>query len=160
VTDEILQNYIHDLFPYLVFLKVKAYEKKADFDEKIARPMTKGEFAGPMRILHVRLFHSFLPSLMLKLCYLQRLFDDWMIRRLKSTMFDGAPILVLPPKIIKDIRVTLSPAERDFYEYLLARFSSMAAQLEQEGIAGDKYSNFLVWLLRLRQSTSLLRSGF
>ena len=66
-------------------------------------------------------------------------------------MFDGVPILVLPPKIIKNIRVTLSPAERDFYDYLLARFSSMAVQLEQEGITGDMFSNFLVWLLRLRQ---------
>ena len=62
MTDGILQNYIHDLFPYLVFLKVNAYEKKADFDEKIARPMTKGEFAGPMRILHVRCLPVILAS--------------------------------------------------------------------------------------------------
>jgi len=75
-----------------------------------------------------------------------------LLRRLKSTLIDGKPLIVLPERVIEMETKPFSPAEQDFYQSLetstIIKFNSYL----QEGTVMQNYANILVLLLRLRQA--------
>lgn len=76
-----------------------------------------------------------------------------MLRRLKTDLVDGNPILALPDMLVKDIDCELSAPEREFYDLLEHRMHEILADLLRK--MGSKsitfYSTAFVLLLRLRQ---------
>ena len=67
-------------------------------------------------------------------------------------MSAGNPIVTLPSSKIDVVKVTLSPAERDFYEAVHTRSKSKFDEFVAQGTALSNYTHVLELLLRLRQS--------
>ncbi|KAK3395546.1 SNF2 family N-terminal domain-containing protein [Sordaria brevicollis] len=83
---------------------------------------------------------------------LQALLKAIMLRRMKTTVIDGKPILNLPPKVEHIVHVQFSPDEHDFYKKLDARTQITYGRYVRNNTVGKNYSNILVLLLRLRQA--------
>ena len=77
-----------------------------------------------------------------------------MLRRMKSDIVDGGPIIPLPPSevIVEDIR--LNPAEREIYNAILSRIWYTINEYIPDEHSIKRYTCALVMLLRLRQSKS------
>jgi len=83
---------------------------------------------------------------------LQALLKAVLLRRTKSSMIDGKPILTLPPKSIEMVHSVFSPDERAFYDALESRSKIVFNKYLKQSAVGRNYSNLLVLLLRLRQA--------
>lgn len=83
---------------------------------------------------------------------LQALLKAIMLRRMKTTVIDGKPILNLPPKIEHTEHVQFSPDELDFYNKLQEKSQVIYGRYVRTNTVGKNYSNILVLLLRLRQA--------
>lgn len=83
---------------------------------------------------------------------LQALLKAIMLRRMKTTVIDGKPILNLPPKTEHTEHVQFSPDEHDFYKKLEERSQVTYGRYVRNNTVGRNYSNILVLLLRLRQA--------
>ncbi|KAJ3197081.1 hypothetical protein HK101_006043, partial [Irineochytrium annulatum] len=74
------------------------------------------------------------------------------LRRLKSTVIDGEPIIPLPQKTIQQREITFSPEEQEFYQSLEERIRLRVNKYVVENTVMKNYTNVLVLLLRLRQA--------
>lgn len=83
---------------------------------------------------------------------LQALLKIVLLRRTKSSMIDGKPILSLPPKEIEMVHSVFSPDEQAFYDALENRSRIIFNKYLRQDAVGRNYSNLLVLLLRLRQA--------
>lgn len=75
-----------------------------------------------------------------------------LLRRTKSSMIDGKPILTLPDKTVEMIHAVFSPDEQEFYQSLQDKSVLMFNKYLRANAVGRNYSNILVLLLRLRQA--------
>lgn len=75
-----------------------------------------------------------------------------MLRRMKTSLIDGKPILTLPPKTESSDYVEFSADEREYYLAVESRTQVMFNKYLRAGTIGKNYSNILVLLLRLRQA--------
>lgn len=74
-----------------------------------------------------------------------------MLRRVKTTMINGRPILELPNRKIDVVDCPFDADERAFYESVNERVQTSLNKLEKQGGAAKNYTHMLVLLLRLRQ---------
>lgn len=83
---------------------------------------------------------------------LQALLRAILLRRTKTSLIDGKPIITLPPKTEEIQHVVFSPEEQDFYKALESKTQIQFNKYLRANTVGKNYSNVLVLLLRLRQA--------
>ena len=79
-----------------------------------------------------------------------------MLRRTKTTIINGKPLLDLPARTVKNVYCDFDPEERAFYDGVEERVKERVDKLEAEGQMQKAYTSMLVLLLRLRQGTLML----
>lgn len=82
---------------------------------------------------------------------LQAFLKAIMLRRVKGSLIDGKPIIVLPPKTEEIQHVVFNEDEQSFYQALETKTQVQFNKYMRAGTVGKNYSNILVLLLRLRQ---------
>ena len=83
---------------------------------------------------------------------LQALIRAILLRRMKTSMIDGKPIIVLPPKVEHIQHVVFNEDEAAYYKALETHTQIIFNKYVKAGTVGKNYSNMLVLLLRLRQA--------
>lgn len=78
-----------------------------------------------------------------------------MLRRTKTQILNGRPLLELPERILELVECSFNASEKEFYRLLENRMTSEVNKLVQS----DKvsYTHVLVLLLRLRQGECLMQ---
>ncbi|KJE88535.1 hypothetical protein CAOG_009287 [Capsaspora owczarzaki ATCC 30864] len=128
-----IQNSIEDLFPLFRFLKYAPYDQYHRFCSSFNIRKTLQFSAKNIQQLQ---------AVMAPIC----------LRRLKSSMIDGKPILNLPPRTVTVSRQPFSMEELDFYNALEKRSQVRFSRYLLRGQAMNHYSNLLLMLLHLRQA--------
>ena len=75
-----------------------------------------------------------------------------MLRRTKTTMINGKPILELPDRIVKIVECEFDRVQRQFYDSVQEKVQTSLEKLRQ-GDINKAYTSVLVLLLRLRQGS-------
>ncbi|XP_010508345.1 PREDICTED: helicase-like transcription factor CHR27 [Camelina sativa] len=127
-----IQNTIDDLFSYFRFLRYDPYAAYKSFYNTIKVPISRNSPHGYKK--------------------LQAVLKTIMLRRTKGTLFDGKPIINLPPKKVNLSKVEFSVEERSFYRKLEADSRSQFKAYAAAGTLSQNYANILLMLLRLRQA--------
>lgn len=133
-----IQNNINELYPLIRFLGIRPYNNEDKFRADITLPLRSNnnydeiDKNSSMRKLRV-------------------LLKAILLRRSKTSLIDGKPILTLPEKHVLSDFVDMQADEKDFYKYLEADIQSKAKKLLMTPAHG-KASNILALLLRLRQA--------
>ncbi|XP_076882624.1 helicase-like transcription factor CHR28 [Bidens hawaiensis] len=137
-----MQNNIDELFSYFRFLKCDPYANYKSFCNHIKFPISNFSSHGYLK--------------------LQAVLKAILLRRTKSDLIDGKPIINLPPKTINLTAIDFSPEERAFYQKLEAESRSRFKAYAAAGTLSQNYANILLMLLRLRQACDhpLLVKGF
>lgn len=82
---------------------------------------------------------------------LQALLKAILLRRMKTSLIDGKPLITLPPKTEEVGHVVFSEDEQEFYNALEGKSRIQFNKYMRANTVGKNYSNILVLLLRLRQ---------
>lgn len=82
---------------------------------------------------------------------LQALLKAILLRRMKTSLIDGKPLITLPPKTEEITHVVFSEDEKAFYSALEGKSRIQFNKYMRANTVGKNYSNILVLLLRLRQ---------
>ena len=77
-----------------------------------------------------------------------------MLRRTKTTVINGKPILELPDRLVNVVNCEFDADERAFYHSVEEKVNTSLEQLQQ-GDINKAYTSVLVLLLRLRQGKFL-----
>ncbi|GME73723.1 unnamed protein product [[Candida] boidinii] len=133
-----MQNRVDELYPIIRFLRIKPYNDERKFNSEITSVIKSSRGAGENRGLRK----------------LQVLLSAILLRRTKSSLIDGKPILSLPDKVIIKDHVEMLEGELSFYKELETNSANMASRLlkESEVQKVNNYSSILTLLLRLRQA--------
>jgi SNF2 family DNA or RNA helicase len=83
---------------------------------------------------------------------LQAVLKAILLRRVKTSLIDGNPIITLPKKTEEIQHVVFSEDERAFYSALESKTRIQFNKYLKTNTVGKNYSNILVLLLRLRQA--------
>lgn len=134
-----IQNNIDELYPILRFLRIKPYDNEIIFRTDIAMPIKS-------KASHYDQFDK--RKGMQKL---QALLRAILLRRTKETLIDGRPILLLPKKIVSQVKITMNTEELEYYKSLESRIQKKARTLLSTKKIGMT-SGALTLLLRLRQA--------
>lgn len=78
---------------------------------------------------------------------LQALIRATMLRRTKTTILDGKPLVVLPERIVEDAGVPFLDHEQTFYTELQSTSQAKIKNLLVKGTLGKKYSVSNYWSL-------------
>ncbi|KAF9527621.1 SNF2 family N-terminal domain-containing protein [Crepidotus variabilis] len=127
-------NTLSDAFGYLRFLKIRPWYDWAEFNERIARKEKKNPALAITR--------------------LHAITNTFLLRRKKDTKLDGKPLIELPEKEVKMIKLEFSKEERDIYSMIEARNQAIFNRFLRAGTVLKNYHQVLVLLLRLRQICS------
>ncbi|EJU01509.1 hypothetical protein DACRYDRAFT_53063 [Dacryopinax primogenitus] len=128
-----IQNSVDDLYPLLKFLVVKPLNDWTQFRQHISQPVKAGKPACPMKRLQV----------ILKVI---------MLRRTKTDMINGQPLLKLPPREVQVVQCEFDKDEREFYAALQERTTLTFNKFLKRGDVMKNYTSVLVLLLRIRQA--------
>jgi len=80
-----------------------------------------------------------------------------MLRRRKTDLLNGKPLIVLPGRSVQVVPCEFDDAERQFYTALESKIEEEVAKYMKKGDVMKNYTSVLVLLLRLRQGTSISR---
>ena len=83
---------------------------------------------------------------------LQAVLKAILLRRVKTSLIDGKPIIDLPPKTEEIQHVMFNEDEQAFYNALENKTQIQFNKYLRANSVGKNYSNVLVLLLRLRQA--------
>jgi SNF2 family DNA or RNA helicase len=83
---------------------------------------------------------------------LQAVLKAILLRRVKTSLIDGNPIITLPPKTEEIQHVVFDEEEQAFYSALESKTQLQFNRYMKANTVGRNYSNILVLLLRLRQA--------
>ncbi|CAM8996290.1 unnamed protein product [Rhodiola kirilowii] len=128
-----IQNSIDDLYSYFRFLKYEPYAVYKSFCSSIKVPIQRNPAKGYKK--------------------LQAVLKTVMLRRTKSTILDGEPIINLPTKTIELRKVEFSKEERNFYLKLEA---DSRAQFAVYAAAGTVKQNYMQRRSPLKKRLSLV----
>lgn len=78
-----------------------------------------------------------------------------MLRRLKTDMVNGRPIIELPGREVKVVHCDFDKDEREFYNQLKDKIEIQVSKFQKAGTVTSNYTAILTLLLRLRQGQSL-----
>ncbi|XP_041668847.1 helicase-like transcription factor [Cheilinus undulatus] len=126
-----IQNSVKDLWMLLAFLRLKPFNVREWWNRVIQRPVTQGDRAG--------------------LQNLQTLVKCITLRRTKSSVVNGRPLVSLPEKTVCVEQVELSQSEREEYELARREGQNTIRRYVAEGTILRNYADVLVILMRLRQ---------
>ncbi|CEP22836.1 RIS1 [Cyberlindnera jadinii] len=155
-----MQNNVGELFPLLRFLRIKPYNVESNFKKDILHFLEKkGE---PHEYGFDTEDGYYTEAAMNKLRILLR---SVMLRREKTSLIDGKPILDLPEKTVTKeyVSIQTNEAEATFYSSIEGKAQEQVARiLNSRNVAKGDYSYIFVQLLRLRQAclhSELVRIG-
>ncbi|CDO71519.1 hypothetical protein BN946_scf184910.g18 [Trametes cinnabarina] len=127
-----MQNSVEELYSLIKFLRISPLNDWSTFNSAIAKPVKAGK---PVRALK----------------RLQVVLQKIMLRRTKTTIINGKPILELPDRLVNVVECEFDAEERAFYNSVEAKVQASLEELQQ-GDINKAYTSVLVLLLRLRQS--------
>ncbi len=129
-----LQNKTGDLYPLFAVINEEVFSDRSSFKKLISDPIQHAKAEGFIR----------LRTLMLSAC----------LRRTKDSVDAfGKPLIALPPKLVKHVRMLLSDKEHLVYKAYDTQAIELFQKLEKQGIevVKAKFQFLLVVILRLRQ---------
>jgi SNF2 family DNA or RNA helicase len=135
-----MMNGVHELFPLIKFLRITPYNEQTAFNKAFSSLNPKNSARAD----------SLKQNRAMK--QLQVVIKAIMLRRMKSSVVDGKPIVQLPPKTEDVDHVVFSADELSFYQTLESKSRVIVSKYLREGTVGKNYSNILTLLLRLRQA--------
>ncbi|KAK3372015.1 SNF2 family N-terminal domain-containing protein [Podospora didyma] len=133
-----MMNGVKELYPLFRFLQIKPYNDSKHFQNEFKTLITRGRSSATLRDNALDKLRAILKAVML--------------RRMKTTMLDGKPLIELPAKTEHQDHVVFSADEQSFYQDLESKSQVMFNKYLRAGTVGKNYSNILVLLLRLRQA--------
>jgi len=132
-----MMNNIDELFGLIRFLKVEPYCEWHKFNQEIVRPMK-----APNQVAKNR-----------GVSRVQILLKSIMLRRQKTSLVDGEPISVIPPKHTAIDNVKFEDEEFALYKALESKSQVLISKYLERGRGiTTNYASVLVLLLRLRQA--------
>ncbi|KAK3837452.1 MAG: SNF2 family N-terminal domain-containing protein [Linnemannia gamsii] len=126
-----IQNKLDDLFALVKFLGMQPFQEKAHWSHYISKPI---KAANPIGITR-----------------LQTLMKVITLRRTKTQMVDGKPLLDLPPRTDHMRTLDLSLNERQMYQRMESSAKLTVSQIVQENKVMKNYAHILQAILKLRQ---------
>ncbi|KAI0109821.1 SNF2 family N-terminal domain-containing protein [Daldinia grandis] len=129
-------NKAEEIFPLIRFLRIKPYSGWEAFNWEIKRPLKSWD-------------NNYHDGALKKL---QALFRSITLRRTKTSILDGKPILQLPALVKGEATTQFSKDQQDFYDALEQKQQLKVNEFIKAGTIMKKYSYILVLLLRLRQA--------
>ncbi|KAF9355451.1 hypothetical protein BGX26_006496 [Mortierella sp. AD094] len=126
-----VQNKLDDLFALVKFLRMHPFDEKVQWTHYISKPI---KAANPIGITR-----------------LQTLMKVITLRRTKSQMVDGQPLLALPARTDHKRILELSLNERQLYQRMESRAKQTVDQIVQENKIMKSYAHILQAILKLRQ---------
>ncbi|KAL3417170.1 SNF2 family domain-containing protein [Phlyctema vagabunda] len=131
-----MMNGVVELYSLIHFLRIRPYNEWTRFQQAFG-VLTKAS----------RGRHD-MDNAMQKL---QAVLKAILLRRTKTSLIDGKPIINLPPKIEEVQHVVFSDDEQNFYNALESKTKVQFNKYMKAGTVTKNYANILVLLLRLRQ---------
>ncbi|RFU32429.1 hypothetical protein B7463_g3913, partial [Scytalidium lignicola] len=131
-----MMNNVGELYSLIHFLRIRPYNEWSKFSADFGR-LTKGNSRDQE-----------MKNAMLKL---QAVLKAILLRRTKTSLIDGKPIIILPPKTEEITHVVFSDDEQAYYNALETKTQLQFNKYMKAGTVGKNYTNILVLLLRLRQ---------
>lgn len=128
-----MQNGVEELFSLFKFLHLKPLSEWSTFNELVATPIKRNR-----------------PTQALK--RLQAILRVAMLRRIKTTVINGKPLLDLPDRIVNNVHCEFDEDERAFYNSVEGRIRDSVDKLQARNDNRSVYTSILVLLLRLRQA--------
>ncbi|KAI0039548.1 hypothetical protein FA95DRAFT_1684246 [Auriscalpium vulgare] len=128
-----IQNNVEELFSLLKFLRVRPLNDWQTFNEQINKPVKSGKPVRAMKRLHVVL-------------------RAVMLRRQKTDLLNGQPLLDLPGRYVSVVPCEFDPEEHQFYQALENKIEEAMEKFVKSGDVMKNYTNVMVLLLRLRQA--------
>ncbi|KAF9186801.1 hypothetical protein BGZ50_002271 [Haplosporangium sp. Z 11] len=126
-----VQNKLDDLYALIKFLRMHPFDEKIQWTHYISKPI---KTANPIGIAR-----------------LQTLMKAITLRRTKSQMVDGQPLLDLPTRTDHKRVLELSLNERQLYQRMESRAKQTVDQIVQENKIMKSYAHILQAILKLRQ---------
>ncbi|KAF9081943.1 hypothetical protein BGX23_000282 [Mortierella sp. AD031] len=126
-----VQNKLDDLYALVKFLRMHPFDEKVQWTHYISKPI---KAANPIGITR-----------------LQTLMKVITLRRTKSQMVDGQPLLALPTRTDHMRILDLSLNERQIYQRMESRAKQTVDQIVQENKIMKSYAHILQAILKLRQ---------
>ncbi|ORZ12153.1 SNF2 family N-terminal domain-domain-containing protein [Lobosporangium transversale] len=126
-----VQNKLDDLYALVKFLQMHPFDEKVQWTHYISKPI---KAANPIGIAR-----------------LQTLMKVITLRRTKSQMVDGQPLLALPTRTDHKRILELSLNERQLYQRMESRAKQTVDQIVQENKIMKSYAHILQAILKLRQ---------
>jgi SNF2 family DNA or RNA helicase len=133
-----MMNNVGELYSLIRFLRIKPYNEWSRFSSEFGMLSTgtRKSYMDPAKAM--RKFQTLLKAIML--------------RRTKTSLIDGKPIITLPPKTEEIQHVVFDDDEKAFYNALEQKTQVQFNKYLKAGTVTKNYSNILVLLLRLRQA--------
>ncbi|KAI1142039.1 hypothetical protein F5Y05DRAFT_213007 [Hypoxylon sp. FL0543] len=129
-------NNTEEIFSLIHFLRIKPYDSWVRYNNDIHRPIKRGRGDEPEAAMKK----------------LQTLFRTMTLRRTKTSMLDGKPIIELP-ELVREVAVAEFNEEQGaFYAALEQRQQLKVNEFTKAGTLMRRYTYVLVLLLRLRQA--------
>ncbi|KAI0768279.1 SNF2 family N-terminal domain-containing protein [Trametes elegans] len=128
-----MQNGVEEIYSLIKFLRISPLNDWTTFNTSIAKPIKAGK---PVRALK----------------RLQVVLQKIMLRRTKTTVLNGKPILQLPDRLVNIVDCEFDETERAFYMSVEGIVMNQLEKLQQGGNINKSYTHVLVLLLRLRQA--------
>ncbi|KAH8101775.1 SNF2 family N-terminal domain-containing protein [Cristinia sonorae] len=128
-----MQNNVEELYSLIKFLRLKPLNDWPTFKVQIAAPVKANKPIRAMKRLQVVLKAA-------------------MLRRTKTTVLNGKPLLDLPDRVVNHVHCQFDPEEQAFYDTVEERMRKSMEKLQQGGEAAKAYTSILVLLLRMRQA--------
>ncbi|KAE8443177.1 hypothetical protein EG329_002275 [Mollisiaceae sp. DMI_Dod_QoI] len=132
-----MMNNVGELYSLIHFLRIKPYNEWSRFSQEF------GMLTKESRNRYD------LDKVMRKL---QTVLKAILLRRTKTSLIDGKPIITLPRKTEEIQHVVFSDDEQEFYKALESKTQIQFNKYLRANTVGKNYSNVLVLLLRLRQA--------
>ncbi|KAH9847016.1 SNF2 family N-terminal domain-containing protein [Lenzites betulinus] len=127
-----MQNNVEEIYSLIKFLRISPLNDWTTFNSSIAKPIKAGK---PIRALK----------------RLQVVLQKIMLRRTKTTLVNGKPILQLPDRLVQIVDCEFDEDERAFYLTVQEKVQNRLEDLKQ-GDINKAYTSVLVLLLRMRQT--------
>ena len=140
-----IQNNVEELFPIVRFLQIRPYNDEVRFRADISLPLksNSGNYDTTDKQMSLNKVRAILKAILL--------------RRSKTSLIDGKPILSLPEKHVLPEFVEMGTEEKSYYGGLEVGIQNKAKSLmgeaaKKNGGMGNTTSSILTLLLRLRQA--------
>lgn len=128
----IRQNNVEELYSLFKFLRLKPLSDWPTFKSQVAQPIKSGRVVRAMKRL-------------------QFVLSAVMLRRTKTTILNGKPLLDLPDRLVNNVFCEFDATEKAFYGSIQERIQESVRKLQEQSNVKNTYTSILVLLLRLRQ---------